>query len=288
MVRQVLLIRRVGSIRAERNVADAVARFAEEFPHVRIGGTFEGPRVRIDAEEWRREPFDAFRFDEHVFGAAAASDCAIEVSGPNVELLVSVASEVLTRYQAVCLRRNSASAERRFQRVLEQHRSLHDLDRSLERADYAHAIDAWQWLLRLWPDADFEAQVAALFHDVDRAKSAQARDGAERALSAIAEQMSGPERGRVKWLIADHPQPRLDPALALLNDADALSFFSLGAPGFLHHFGREHTRRKVAEALSRMSPNARALLESVRLPQAIIELIEETERAPQRAGGGLA
>jgi hypothetical protein len=60
-----------------------------------------------------------------------------------------------------------------------------------------------------------------------------------------------------------------DVELDLLNDADALSFFSLNAQGYLHYFGPEQTERKVRYTLARMGDRARHVLRRLRLPRRI-------------------
>jgi hypothetical protein len=50
-----------------------------------------------------------------------------------------------------------------------------------------------------------------------------------------------------------------------LDDADALSFFSLNSEGYLRYFGAAQTRRTVAHAFDRLSEAARARLSEIRL-----------------------
>ena len=66
---------------------------------------------------------------------------------------------------------------------------------------------------------------------------------------------------------------RNDADLALLNDADALSFFSLNSWGFVAYHGDEHTRKKVTYTLERMSPGAVRHLTGLRLPPLVRGLI---------------
>jgi hypothetical protein len=80
---------------------------------------------------------------------------------------------------------------------------------------------------------------------------------------------------RVRWLIGRHERPEGDMSLTLLNDADALSFFSLNASGFARYFPLEHTRRKVAYTLGRLRPNQRWRLARVRLAPQVRRLLEE-------------
>jgi hypothetical protein len=58
-----------------------------------------------------------------------------------------------------------------------------------------------------------------------------------------------------------------------VNDADALSFFSLNSLGFLRYYGLPHTARKVDYTLGRMGPAARARLFPIRYPAAVEGLV---------------
>ncbi len=201
------------------------------------------------------------------------------------------------------LRRNAASATPRFDEVLRRHRGMHDLGKPLVKADFEHALDVWQWLLRLSSEASLEAQVAALFHDVERLvsepdvriehrapdyqefKDAHARAGAQMACDVLEGLLTPPQLWRVGHLIAHHERPGADEELALLNDADALSFFSLNSPGFLAYYGPEHTRRKVAYTLGRLRPERHSLLDPMVLLPVIRELVTEARRTGVAAPG---
>lgn len=280
-------------------------RLTFEFPSVPVRLGLGADALSIDARRWRDPEADLFGFDEQVFPVASEVPVALSLEGQALETLEAVGLEVLTRYQSLIDRRNAASDRALFDRVLLRHRDLHDLDLPLVRADFAHSRDVWQWVLRLAPDAELPVQVAALFHDVERLsseaharveqhaadypafKNAHALRGARMALDAL-EGLSLPEpaRTRVADLVARHERPDADPDLALLNDADALSFFSLNSPGFLRYFGAEHTRKKVAYTLARLSPAARTRLSDIRL---VPEIAAEVARhADACAAGGLA
>jgi hypothetical protein len=189
-------------------------------------------------------------------------------------------------------RRNAASATPLFDRVLERHRAHHDLGKPLVRADWAHAVDVWQWVIRLDPEAGLAVQLAALFHDVERLvseadvrvehraddyqafKDEHARRGAEMADQALtAAGVDARTRDQTARLIAGHER-----GLSLLSDADALSFFSLNSPGYRDYFGPEATRKKIAWTLARLRPEARERLETVRLRPDIAAIAEMTER----------
>jgi hypothetical protein len=274
---------------------DAWALLAEEFPTVAVQplASGEGSQVLcLNVEQWQEPGFDPFSWDPHVFSAAGSERLALHLVGAQGEPLAHAALEILTRYQGLIGRRNAASSGARFDRILERHRALHDLNKPLVRADYQHALDAWQWVLRLQPDADLAVQVAALFHDVERLlsepdarvehkaenyqifKDAHAALGAELTCTLLEElNVDAATRERVSWLVSRHERPGEDSALALLNDADALSFFSLNSSGFIRYFSLEHTRRKVAYTLARLRPEQYTRLERIRLAPVVRTLL---------------
>ncbi|MBN1210921.1 MAG: DUF4202 family protein [Myxococcaceae bacterium] len=272
------------------------ALLAAEFPTVAVQplALGEGSQVLcLDVEEWRSPGFDPFSWDPRVFSAADAERLALHVVGARGEELAAAALEILTRYQGFVDRRNAASSGPLFNQILARHRALHDLSKPLVHADYRHALDVWQWVLRLEPEAGLAVQVAALFHDVERLlseadarvehraadyqafKDAHAALGAELTCALLEElEVEAATCERVRWLVTRHERPGGDAALALLNDADALSFFSLNSSGFRRDFSPEHSRRKVAYTLARLRPEHRARLERVRLARAVRELLD--------------
>ncbi len=272
-----------------------------EFPTVEIGIQTEQnlPSLSLSASEWASPRFPFYELDyrfDQLADSAGGGPFRLSITGEEARL-PDTALEVLTRCQRRIARRNAASRGPLFDRVLAAHRTLHDLDKPLVRADWAHALDVWQWTVRLAPDASLAVQLAALFHDVERLvseadrrvehqasdyqafKDEHARRGAEMADAALAESgVDAATRARAARLIGGHEHPPApgDPDaadLALLNDADALSFFSLNSPGYLDWFGPEPTRRKVAFTLGRLRPAARARLERVRLRPDVREIL---------------
>src|SRR3982750_2367120 len=130
------------------------------------------PSLAVPVEEWESQNFNFYEMDWRL-DALAERDFgpfAVDVLG-NPEELARAAGETLTRCQRWMDRRNEASRGPLFDRVLAEHRDAHDLAKPLVRADYDHALDTWQWVLRLAPDADLAVQLAALFHDVERLSS---------------------------------------------------------------------------------------------------------------------
>lgn len=227
------------------------------------------------------------------------------VEADDSRTLDQTAREVLTRYQRLVPRTNSASAGVGFRRVLSGHAALHDLDLPLVKADYDHALDVWQWMLRLAPMAGLAVQLAALFHDIERLvseaerrvehtapdyqafKDAHAEQGAEMAAEVLGACGIDPATcARVAWLICQHERPHAaerDADLTLLGDADSLSFFSLNSSGFADYYGAEHTRRKVRYSIGRMSSRAVRCLSGIRLREDISRYLAETARAETRA-----
>jgi hypothetical protein len=111
-------------------------------------------------------------------------------------------------------------------------------------------------------------------------KRAEAEASAH-AVVKILESLSTPPPliERTRALIAEHEgrsssEPS-EPAAALLANADALSFFSLGAPGFARHFGLPHTARKVAHGVRRLDVEGHSWLARLKLPRTVRALVFE-------------
>ena len=298
----------------ERRRGTLSAQVAAEFPSIFVSFADEVPSApHLSASEWDRSDFDDWTFDERV-DALAGEPFTLRVvddrsgrwpvAGSQKDSLSSghwppdtghsFPLEVLNRCQRAIGRRNQHSQGHLFDRVLHAHRSLHDLSKPLVRADYNHAIDTWQWLLRLDGSASVAAQLAALFHDVERLvteaderieqlapdyqefKDAHARRGAEMTDHILAG-CNVPQaiRERVSQIITAHERQSGDAEVSALNDADALSWFSLNSPGYAGYFGPEQTRKKLAYTWNRMREGARAKLASVRLRADVRAMLEE-------------
>jgi hypothetical protein len=281
---------------------------AADFPALAFAsgaGSPDLPCLTLAVRDWESQFFNVYELDAGLDALAEGRDgpFALRLLGADEELARTVRA-ALTRCQRWMDRRNEASRGPLFDRVLAVHREAHDLAKPLVRADYDHALDTWQWLLRLAPDADLGTQLAALLHDVERLvseadariehrasdyqtfKDAHAARGAELAEALLDEAgIDAETRRRTGRLIVLHEQlPAMDDrdaeAVARLNDADALSFFSLNSVGYLDYFGPEATRKKVAYTLRRLRPAARSYLGGMRLPVAVArELAAALERA---------
>ncbi len=272
-----------------------------EFPSVEVSLTRDSRApgdVVVDATKWHSPTCDLYTFDETVAARLEHGARTLDVRSRSDEVARD-ALEILTRYQRFVARRNGSSNTSVFDAVLDRHRALHDLAKPLVRADYDHALDVWQWALRLDPEASLSTQLAALLHDIERLtseadarvehratdygafKEAHARGGVEAARSVLhAAAIDGDKRDEILWLIAHHERPVSEPsararALSTLNDADGLSFFSLNSPGFVDYFGLDHARRKVKYTLARMSAHARARLGRIRLRGDVARILAE-------------
>jgi predicted metal-dependent HD superfamily phosphohydrolase len=239
-------------------------------------------RIEIDAAAWSRGAIDLPELDDRIDDLAAAGPFAIEVQGEPA----GAADEVDVRCQRWSGRRNGALPGGELTRLLRRHRALHPLDKPLLRADYRHALDVWQWVLRLDPEAGGAVQIAALFHDIERIfteadfrdeqavaeyddyKARHAARSARATARVLEEEGIAPAlAGRAAQLIAGHDQPGrvVEEEAALLEDADALSFFSLNSAGYLRYYGEEQARRKSAWTFARLSRRGRECLDRLRL-----------------------
>jgi hypothetical protein len=262
--------------------ASDLAPLRAAFPSMAIDDAGVGDLV-IDEREWCAA--DTFADFDAIDRRVEAGQGGLTIAGS-----VRAALEIATRYQRWFWRRNESSLGARFDAVLEKHRAMHDLGRPLVKADYEHALDTWQWVLRLCAVASLELQLAALLHDIERLESeadvrvehraadyqsfkdAHAARGGELAYRLLRRADIDEETSaRVREMVARHER-RSD---AVLSDADALSFFSLNSPGYLAYFGSEQTRRKVAYTLGRLGDEARRALEHVRLCPVIAALVAE-------------
>jgi hypothetical protein len=265
------------------------------------------PGLDLTLAEWQSDSFPFRDFDrlaETLAADAPGGAFEIRLSGES-RGLAAAARQVVTRCQRLSARRNAASACDLFERALAGHRRLHDRTRPAAASVYAHALDTWQWLLHLDPEAGLAPQLAALFHDVERLAAAAgtpAGAGAWVTDELLAElDVDLAVRVRVHRLItgrrpASNAADPFTAEIALLHDADALSFFSFESAAWLDDFGAEQAAHQVAHALARLRPVSRALLRGLRLHTTVARLIQREERelarrtvlSPAGAGGAVA
>jgi hypothetical protein len=265
---------------------------------VRIAHDAPADAVSISLADWHSSELDLLRLDGRIQerdGAGEGLCLRLSSGGGDASVFFE---QVLTRYQR--LLRFVDRTDPTVACVLAWHRSLFDLSKPLVRADYDHALDTWRWTLRLDLGASSALQLAALFHDVERLRSeperrvehlaldyrafkqAHARSGGLLTAQILAECGLPPALvQRVQQLVAGHEAKGDDFELSALNDADALSFFSLNSWGFARYFGPDHTRTKVAYTLARMGPVARRYVGRFRYhPELSAALREQQEREP--------
>ncbi|MBC7171835.1 MAG: DUF4202 family protein [Polyangiaceae bacterium] len=297
------MIRRlvIESPRYDGSFGSATRFLSREFPTVtvEISGDArdrEGAALRI--EEWSAPDAELSALDARVECSSADAVRLVAGEGGWPE----AAEQILTRYQWLVSRRNAQSANGHFDELLAIHASLHDMEKPLVRADRIHALDTWQWTLRLDPSAGIAVQIAALFHDIERLvsepdrrveqhaldyrnfKRAHARGSANMLREVVGSTKTPSEvLERAARLVVTHEERGDDPDLRLLNDADALSFFSRNSDGFLRYYGEAHTRAKVRFTLGRLGRSARKRLARIRLRPEIARLIDE---APYSGGPG--
>jgi hypothetical protein len=265
-----------------------------------VGGPSGLPEIALDTAPWRASRLDLWAIDVEARRLADAGPFALRLRGADA---ADVVAEVLTRFQRLAPRRNAGSRGERFDLLLRAHRAIHPLDRPLARADFEHTLDTWQWTLRLDPGASIALQAAALLHDIERLtsevgrrieheapdyrtfKAEHARRGAVMAEVVLVAVGYDPVIARrAGSLIAHHEEGRVDAEARLLAGADALSFFSVNAHGFLDYFGPAHTRRKVAYTLSRLGAEALPRLHLIRCRPEVEAMIRAV--IGEATGGG--
>lgn len=247
-------------------------------------------RVLLDGASWARTGVDLLAFDRVVHAAEDDGErfvLLVDVEGVPPRCAPRVVEQIRLRYARLQPRVNAASASEAFARARAAHAALFDRAKPLVRADHDHAIDAWQWTLRLDRDADAAVQLAALFHDVERLsseadrrvehhavdyqafKDAHAAKGARTAYEVLGSAgVDEDTAARAAALIARHE--RREEGTKLLGDADALSFFGLNLAGYVAYFGPAQTAKKVAWTRARLSSEAAAWLPRLRLPDGVV------------------
>lgn len=212
--------------------ADALDLLARELPSVRLEVTNACGvcDAIVEADDWAAAT-DLAALDAAV--EDSPSD-ALSIRGTGEQLGI-VACQVLGRYQRFLDRRNSFSSSRAFDAILRGHRGVHGAD----VAGCERALDRWQWLLRIAPNASVAAQIAALFRN------------AGSHIERITHAAGYADAIAVRAMRLAHDN---DPEV---EDAEGLSFLSLESAF--------STRRDVTAIAAALRPQARVKLPLVLL-----------------------
>jgi hypothetical protein len=146
--------------------------------------------------------------------------------------------------------------------------------------DPSHSINAWQWLLKLRPNAGEVVQLAILGHDLERAlpdrltrdqfssydeyKLAHATRGGEVAEKlALQNGYTKDEAARLSSIIKSAEFGSEDPDVSLVCDADSISFFDNNVEFYLRRSGSEKTKQKIAFMYSRATPRVKVEIDKI-------------------------
>jgi len=163
-----------------------------------------------------------------------------------------------------------------------------------------HANGTLNWLLKIKPDADDTAKIAAFGHDIERAlekrvwikidnlvdnfskykqdKRIHAEGGAE-AIDGILQKwkVSDEERAMVRNMVANHEDGGNEEA-DIIRDCDSLSYLSENFDGFLKKYGSNIAKVKVEEMFGRITEARKKL--GLELYNKALEKIEKSQIAP--------
>ena len=251
---------------APREQAAPLRSAARDFPTVEAVDRLRpaDDTVAVESSVWRDGEADFYWVDAQADALGERGLVPVAAAG---EPLVRL--ELLTRCQRWLDRRNPASSASWFDQLLLFHRSLHDREKPAARAAHNRALDTWQWVLRLDPASGAALQVAALFSGTGEG-AGDVLAGAP-APRAVVERAAHLVRALAPGALLDDG----DGEVAVLEDAECLSFFAFGSTSFLDDHGEVETRRKIAATLHRLSLRACAYLPAVRLRRDVAQLFSE-------------
>jgi hypothetical protein len=293
-----LLTRVLASTRLDRGESDPDAFLPQ----------WSDAAIAVTVGRWAGDEYDLLALDDEVWrciGRHGRCELRLVDDGADLDRLAEAALQLAIRFQRFDASTNPASATPFFQQILAAHEAMFDRRRPLVAAVHDHALDTWRWVLRLEPHASLSLQLAALLHDLDGhegdPEAWAAGDGAgararatgdeERIVVNVLESLHTPRPlvERTRALVADlegaPSSQAVEPAVALLANADALSFFSLGAPGFARHFGLPHTARRVLHGVRRLDVEGHSWLARLKLPRTIRALVFEALAEESGASG---
>ncbi len=242
--------------RDRRNLAGqgwgaGLALLRDEFPSVQIHVADEVLSIpsQLSMRDWALAPGPDV-FDPVLFGPRCEGPPRLHLLGVPTPRTAVWAMEILTRAQPVIQRTNAASRTELFGRVLFERRLHADLDSPDGRAAHLEGLDAWQWLLRMQPEASLPSQLAALL-------GAGGVADPERALAHL--ELPAPELMQAAGLLATHPARS-----TALGDAWSLAFLA-HRTSRLFDLDADAGRRALAETLRHLGRAGRLRLPLVRL-----------------------
>lgn len=147
-------------------------------------------------------------------------------------------------------------------------------------SDYKHAISTREWLLKLYPEASPELQLAALAHDIDRAvqprtvqKANESYDDykmrhAKRSASIMTDLLGNhnvaPENiQKIAHYITYH-EVGGDIETDYLRDADSISYFADNIKVYAETHTEKQTKDKIIFMYSRTSERAQKVIAAIR------------------------
>ncbi len=165
--------------------------------------------------------------------------------------------------------------------------------------DPGHAENALKWLLRLAPDADPALRLAALAHDIERARPNRIRrqdfddyDHFKEMHAAIGARitarhlrLAGVPRGirQETCRLVRYHESGGDPRSDLLKDADSISFFDHNLQAYLEREGFQEALRRATWGYARLSARGREQLALLSHPHPQVnEIISIVQREASR------
>ncbi|MFC1723476.1 DUF4202 family protein, partial [Nanoarchaeota archaeon] len=170
-----------------------------------------------------------------------------------------------------------------------------DIAKEISNSDHPedpkHSLLTKKWLLILDPDAPYHVQIAALAHDIDRARNSikwnpdlesynsykkKHEKRSAQIINEILKQHKYPWlfRRKVIKIIRNHEYGGYHQA-NLVRDADSLSFFENNIKYMLKRHPDDYIIKKCRWMYDRMAPKSRQLVTTIKFPPKIKKLLKE-------------
>ena len=160
---------------------------------------------------------------------------------------------------------------------------------SRTKKELPHGLNTKKWLLKIYPGADWELQIAALAHDIERAvpnipnmtppiiKKLEGEDYANykrrhaiRSAKIVKHIMetylfSENDTQRVYDAIAFHDNPELtnNKDAVAISDADSVRYFDTGLPNYIEAYGVDSAKTKALFMYQRVSKKAKRAIDKL-------------------------